>query len=193
MIWKRRSLNWTEQSQGRNPSDLLLTVMNTTTRNFQRIWNVCQVFRAVDRHLKFSGNSRLWCSSQLTKSRRVFYLGTARSNLCDLRFHIIKHSPLWQTLYIPYLCAFPPVSCSSLCAIYHSCFWFKISLTSVRIFRSSTSIFRIQNVCAPFPVCQPYWYDVPSLFLFLLCLLENLGSKMCAPSSHMPPPDIPLL
>jgi len=153
----------------------------------------CQVSRAIDRHFKLSGNSRLWCSSQLTKIRRGFYLGTAWSNLCDIRFYIIKCSLLWKTVYITYLCAFPPVSCSSLCAIYLSCFWSKISLTTVRIFRSSTSIFRIQNVYASFRLCRPYWYGVPSPFRFLLCLLENLGSKMCAPSSRMPPPDLQLL
>jgi hypothetical protein len=153
----------------------------------------CQVSRTVDRHLKFSGNSRLWCSSRLTKNRTGFYLGTARSNLCYLRFHIIKCSPLWKTVYIPYLCAFPPVTCSGLWALYHSCFWSKISLTTVKIFRSSTTIFRIQNLCASYPVCRPYWYGVPSPFRFLPCLLENLGSKICTPSSRVPPPDLQLL
>ena len=171
----------------------ILFVTVTVTVTTWQPHSYCQVSSAFGRHLKFSGNSRLWCSSQLTKSRTRFYLGTAQSSLCDLRFHVIKCSPLWKTVYIPYLYAFPPVSYSSLCALYHSHFWSKIFLTTVKIFRSSTSIFRIQNVCASYLVCRPYFYGVPSQFRFLLCLLENLWSKMCAPSSRVPPTDLQLL
>jgi len=75
--------NWTEQSQGRKLSDFLLTVMNTTTGNFQRIWNVCRLLGALDNN---SEAVMLPLSLSLSQTQMAARTRTILTSVCLVYF-----------------------------------------------------------------------------------------------------------